>query len=185
MYRYHLLPLLGDQINSLQGECNLLKINVGKLCRKLNQCVQRNLCEQKYDKLIQTIEEFIKNYPLCILAQKAVTMVKKIIPYCYGGLLNFIIMKCEMLQLMTSDYHDITSLTLPLITLLIKQHKQITSSLHNGSPDIKLTYHYFMSDQCSEELELVNDNHLIKLQEVAPNYVKGTALQQKHITYMH
>ena len=110
-YTMNLLSFLGDQINSLQGECKQILKNVNKLCRKLNQSVQRNLCEQKYDQLIQTVEEFIKHYPLCILAQKAVTMVKRIIPYCDGELLHFITMKCEQLQIKTSDYHPFTTLT--------------------------------------------------------------------------
>jgi len=37
------------------------------MCRKLNQKAQRNLYK-KYDELIQTVEEFNKNYPLCNVA---------------------------------------------------------------------------------------------------------------------
>ena len=178
-YTMNLLSLIGDQINSLQGECKQILKNVNKLCRKLNQSVQRNLCEQKYDKLIQTVEEFIKNYPLCIVAQKAVTMVKRILPYCDGELLQFITMKYEGLQVLTSDYHDFTTFMLPYIKLFIKQHNEITSSIHNGSPDIELTYHCFMSGKYDEEQDLVHTYRLIKLQEVAPNYVRELASQQK------
>ena len=177
-YTMNLLSLFDDQIISLQNECKQMLKNVNKLCRKLNQSVQRNLCEQKYDKLIQTVEEFIKNYPLCIVAQKAVTMVKRIIPYCDGELLYFVIMKYEQLVTFTSDYHTITTGVLPTIKLYVKQHNEITSSLNNGSPDIELTYHYFMSGKCYEEVELVEDNRLIKLQEVAPNSVQQYASQQ-------
>ena len=177
-YTMKLLSFLGDQINSLQGECKQIIKNVNKSCRKLNQSVQRNLCEQKYDKLIQTVEEFIKNYPLCILAQKAVTMVKRIIPYCDGELLHFITIKCEKLLRVTLDYHAFTTLMLPGIKLLIKQHNKITSSLHNGSPDIELTYYYLTSGKYHEEFALVNANYLIKVQEVAPNFVKEHASQQ-------
>ena len=35
-----------------------------------------------------------------------------------------------------------------------------------------------MSGKCDEEVELVHTNHLIKLQEVAPNYVQEQASQQ-------
>ena len=41
----------------------------------------------------------------------------------------------------------------------------------NGSPDIELTYNYFTSNKCSEDLELIFVNHLIKRQEVVPNVV--------------
>ena len=174
-YTINLLSLLGEDINSLITNCKGTLKDVHKLCRKLNQSVQRNLYENNYDKLIQTVEEFIKNYPLCDVRQKAVTMVKKIIPYCDGKLLHCMMMRCEHLQMMTPDYHDITTLLLPCIKLYIKLHKQITSSLLNGSPDIELTYHYIVSGKYNEELELVSTNWLIKLQEVAPNYVQQQA----------
>ena len=177
-YTINLLSLLGEDINSLITNCKGTLKDVHKLCRKLNQSVQRNLYENNYDKLIQTVEEFIKNYPLGDVVQKAVTMVKKIIPYCDGELLHYMVERCEYLQIMTPDYHGITILLLPRIKLYIKLHKQITSSLLNGSPDIELTYHYIMSGKYDEEEELVWTNLLIKLQEVAPNTVQRQVSQQ-------
>ena len=171
-YTINLLSLLDEEINSLITNSKQILKDAHKLCRKLNQSVQRNLYDKNYDKLIQTVEEFIKNYPLCNVAQQAVTMVKKIIPYCDGELLHHMMMTCELLQTSTHDYHNITTLTLPQIKLSIKLHKQITSSLRNGSPDIELTYHYIMSGKYYEDRDLVRTNRLIKLQEVAPNFVQ-------------
>ena len=182
-YTINLLSLLGEEIKSLITNSKQILKDAHKLCRKLNQSVQGNLYDKNYDKLIQSVEEFIKNYPLCTVAQKAVTMVKKIVPYCDGELLHYMMMVCEGLQIKAHDYHDITTLTLPLIKLQITLHEQITSSLLNGSPDIELTYHYIMSGKYDEEYELLNTNHLIKLQEVAPNYVQQQASQQQH--YIH
>ena len=177
-YTINLWSLLGEDINSLITNCKGTLQDSYKLCRKLNQSVQRNLYENNYDKLIQIVEEFIKNYPLCNVVQKAVTMVKKIIPHCDGKLLHYIMLRCEELQMMTPDYHNITTLSLPYIKLYIKQHKQITSSLLNGSPDIELTCHYFRSGKYKEEFELVWINNLIKLQEVAPNYAQQLGSHQ-------
>ena len=177
-YTINLLSLLGEDINSLITDCKGTLKDAHKLCRKLNQSVQRNLYENNYDILIQSVQEFIKNYPLCDVAQNAVTMVKKIITYCDGKLLHDVMMECEYLQMMTPDYHNITTVLLPNIKLYIKLHKQITSSLLNGSPDIELTYHYIMSGKFAEEEELVRTNHLIKLQEVSPNIVQQLASQQ-------
>ena len=176
-YTINLLSLLDEEINSLITSNKQILKDAHKLCRKLNQSVQRNLYDKNYDKLIQTVEEFIKNYPICNVAQNFVAMVKKIIPYCEGKLLHFMMMKYEHLQIMTHDYHHITTLLLPLIKLHIKQHKQINSSLLNGSPDIELTYQYIMSGKYDDERELVKSNHLIKLQEVAPNFVQQASQQ--------
>ena len=175
-YTTNLLSVFGEEINTLENISKEMLKDVHKLCRILNQRVQRNLGEKNYDKLIQTVEEFIKNYPLCSVAQKALTMVKKITPYFDGELLHLFIMSCEYLQKMTCDYHEITTIVLPCIKLYIKEYKQITSSLLNGSPDIELTYHYYMSGKYIEETELVWTIRLIKLQEVAPTIVKQLAL---------
>ena len=177
-YTINLLSLLGEDINSLITNCKGTLKDAHKLSSKLNQSAQRNLYENNYDKLIQIVEEFIKNYPLCDVAQKAVTMVKKVIPYCDGKLLHYMMWRCELLQMKTHDYHDITTIVLPIIKLNIKLHKQITSSLLNGSPDIELTYHYFMSGKYDEENELVITNCFIKLQEVAPIMVQQYTSQQ-------
>ena len=169
------MSLLGGEINTLRSKCKEALQDAHKLSRKLKQRVQRNLFEKNYDELIHTVEEFIKNYPLCSTAQKAVTVIKKIIPYCDGKLLHYLMLWSEELQVKTCDYHYFTTVTLPHIKLYIKLHKQITGSLLNGSPDVKLTYHYFMSGKYDEEVELVMTNRLIKLQEVAPNYVQNLA----------
>ena len=174
-YAMNLLSILGEDINSLIVDCKETLLHAHKLCRKVNQSVQRNIYENNYDKLIQTVEEFLKNYPLCNVAQKAVTMMKKIIRYCDGKLLHYMVIKCEELQMKTLDYHRITTLLLPHIKLNIKVHKQISSSLRNGSPDIEQTYHYFMSGKHNEDAELVETNYLIKIQEVAPNFVQHRA----------
>ena len=178
LYIETFLSSLNKEINSLIGHCKQIVKDAHKECRKLNQKVQRNIFEQSYDKIIQTVEDFIKNYPLCSVAQNAVTMVNRIMPYCDGKLLHYMMFQCEYLQMMTYDYHKITTSILHYIKLHIKLHKQITGSLFNGSPDVELTYHYLMSGKFDEEHLLVKTNELIKLQEVAPNYVQQKASQQ-------
>ena len=166
-----LLSLVDEEIKSLIFECKSILVCAYKLCRKLNQSFQRYLYEKNYDELIQTVEEYIKDYPLCNVAQKAVTMIKRITPYCDSNQQLNMMLRCEDFQVKTPGYHSITTYMLPLLKLNIKLHNQITTSLLNGSPFIELTYRYFMSGKEAEEHELVSNNYLIKLQEVAPNYV--------------
>ena len=173
-----LSSLFNEEIDSLISNCKQTLKDAHILCRKLNQNIQRILCQKNYDKLIQTIKEFIKNYPLCNIAQKAAAMVKKIIPSCNGELLQCMVMECEQLQIRTCDYHYITTLILPHIMLYIRVHKQITSSLLNGSPDVELTHWYFTSGRFNKEQDFVKTNDLIKLQEVAPNFVQSQVSQK-------
>ena len=177
-YTINLLSLLDEEFNTLKNKCKDALRDAHKLCRKLNQAVERNVYEKKYVELIQTVEEFIQNYPICSIAQKAVTMVEKIIPYCDGKLLQRVMLNCENLQIITCDYHIITALMLPQMKLHIKVLKQIIGSLLNGSPDIELTHHYFSSGRYDEERKLLMTNRLIKLQEVAPYTVQKQASSQ-------
>ena len=167
----NLLALFDDDINALINNCKQILREAHKLCRKLNQTGQRCLYEKNFDKLMQAIQEFIINYPLCNVAQKAAAVVKKILPYYCGHeeLLHHMTIQCENLQMRTKDYHSITTLTLPHIELLIKHHELITTSLLNGPPDTELTYLWIIGGNLEEEFYLLNFDRLIKVQEVAPN----------------
>ena len=179
------LLLLEEEINTLKNNCNQLIKDSYKFCRKFNQRTQRSLCDKNYDELIQTVEKFVKIYPVCNVAKKAVTMVKKIIPYCDGELQDYVIFQCERLQAMTSDYHYIIVMVLPHIKIYIQHHKKITDSLLNESPDIEQIYHYFSSGKCNEELEMVNINWFNKLKEVAPRWIQQQASLQPSQNILH
>ena len=170
-YTINLLSLLDEEINLLIGQCKQILKYAHQRSRELNQRLQRYLFEQKYDELIPTVEEFVKKYPMFSIGQKAVTMVKKIIPYCDGEVLHFMMLRCDALQTMTYDYNMITEFILPHIKFYNKLHKEITNSLLKGSPDIELTYHYYMSGKCKEETTLVTTNWINKLQQIAPSCV--------------
>ena len=169
---------LGEDVDLLIVDCRHILKDTHKLCRKLNQKLQRNFYNKAYDELIEIVEVFIKDYPLCLVAQKAVLLVNRILPYCDAELTDIMMEACEYLQMLTPNYHYIATFIIPKVKLYNKLHKQIASSLHNGSPDIKLTYRYIMSGKFDEEEELVATNQLIKLQEVAPKYVHEKASQQ-------
>ena len=177
LYTINLLSLLDEDINSLLVECKHILKDAHKLCRKLNQSAQKYLYEKQYDKLTQTVEDFIKHYPLCFVAQKAATILKKIMAYCDGELLHFMITMCENLQIMTFDYHNISTIILPTIKLHIKVNELINKSLLNGSPNIERTYRYIISGKFDDDFEAVLSNHFIKLQDVAPNYVQQKSVK--------
>ena len=156
-----------SSLHDVDDHCKRLMRGTRILCRKIIQRAQKNLFEQDYDELLQTLQEFIKNYPLHSVAQEAVIIIQKIIPYCDSELLHYMTETCESLMLLTLDYHDMTVSLLPHIKLYVKLHKQISESLLKGSPDIELIYNYIMSGKFSEEIELINVSKFIKLQGVA------------------
>ena len=179
-FTVNLIGICFEELTSLIAECKRTSRSTHMLCRKLNQSVQRILYERNYDKLIPTLQEFMKIYPLFNVAQKAVIIVKKIIPYCEGELLGVMNKSSEKLHILTPEYHIICTLTIPICKRHVEFLKQITSALMNGSPDIELTCNYFTSRKYLDDLSLVYANHFIKLQEVAPNYVNENASEYNY-----
>ena len=177
-YAMHLLSILGKEIDSLITESKRISDITQELCRKLYQSVKVNLYEKSYDELIQNVEVFIKNFPLCTVAQNAITMVKKIIPHCNGELLLYMMERYEYFQLKTCDYHPVTTLMLPYIKVEIKFHERIISSILHGSPNIEATRQYFENGTYQEQYESLEANHVIILKGVVPNYVHQQGLEQ-------
>ena len=171
-YTLNLLVILDKKFNSLMDNCKQIINDACKLCRKLTHSIQRNLCEKNYKTLIQAVEKFMKDYPLCKVAQSAFAMMKEnILPHCEGELLHHMTIWCEGFQMKTYDCHYVATLMIPCIKLYIKQHKRISSSLLNGSPDTELTYRDIMIGKYGEEEESVRTKWLINLQKVAPYYL--------------
>ena len=172
----NLLSLFDKETNILISNCKDVIRNSYKLCRQLIQRVQRNTFETNHEELLQTVEEFIKCYPSHQIALRAVTTVKKIIPYCDGELRQYMSRTCERLMMLTCDYHDMTLSLLPHIKLYIKLHKQITGSLLNRSPGNEVTYRYIMSGKFSDEIDLISIKKSLKLKEVASSLVSMMSL---------
>ena len=168
-----------DKVESQRSECKMLLNDAHKSCRKLKQMVERNLYEKSYDILIQSLLELIREYPLHNVIEEAVNTVKAVMPYCDGRSSQILVNKCEHLQMMLPDYHIITTQIIPRIKFYIKTYELITFSLSCGSPSIEETYQHILSNEYFEEMDLVETNWLIKMQEVAPNYIqKLISLQQ-------
>jgi len=168
-------PTLMDEIKSVISECRKILNDAHKLSRTLNQNVQRCLTQRNYENLVQTIERYSNKYPVTAVAQRAVTMVKKVFPYCDEELLHYIKWGCEHLQTNIHDYHQITLITSPLLKLYAKELQIIYTSLQTGSPDVETVTQYFLSGQHDEETELIKTKALIKLQEVTPDLVHKMA----------
>jgi len=66
------------------------------------------------------MESYSNNYPIAMVAQQAVLMVERIMPYCGKELQKYIMAQYELLQIMTPDYHHITLMILPYVKLYTK-----------------------------------------------------------------
>ena len=170
-----LLKSLRAEFDSLISDCKQFTKEANRLCRKINHNAQIYLYEKDYEKLIQTIEEFIKEYPMCNIAQKAIITVKKMLPHCHDELLQYVMNFCKYFQMKTCNYHHISMLTLPYIKLYIQLHKQITDALQNGSPHIEMTYYHIMFGNFGKDFDLIETNRIIELKEVSSNWLQMKA----------
>ena len=174
----HLLVKVEKEINLLMTDCKQILNDSHKLCRELNQIIERSLHEKRFHALTQAIEEFMKNYPLCHVAEKAATMVEmKIKPYCDGAQHELITMRCESLHMLRLDYHEISLMLMPEIKLFVELHSQISTSLHKGSHDIQQTSHYLRSGKFKEKYMELKTDAYVKLQDIAPHFVYLQASQ--------
>jgi len=166
-----------DEINVLISNCQKTLKQVHILSRTLTQNVQKCLTQSNYHKLPQIIETYMSTYPIGLIAQQTVIMIKKLIPYCSGELLQVTTQICELMQMMTPECHQITILILPTIKLCTELIQQINKSLQVGSPDLEKMHNYFLCGQDEKQFEFLQANYHIKLQEVAPNFLHTCVLQ--------
>ena len=172
-----------EEINLLISECKEFLKNAYQVCKKLNQRVQKSMHEKSYDKLVQHLEEWIKSYSLFDIARKVNDFMNKITSYCSDNqeLVCYIRNTHQYLVVYLRDYHQLNTFAMPKIKFCINLCKRINRSLLNGSPNVELTYYYFWSQKCNEDLQVLEDNHLIKLEEVAPNIVQLRRAQKQSL----
>ena len=184
MIKRHLLSSCGEEINLRIAECKDILKNAHKMCRKLNQNIQNHIfINENFDKLIESVEEFFKYYPLGDVAQKAVDMTKKIIPYCQyfeDETLQIMTLWCEDMHTMTTEYHGIITFILPIARHLVEMLKKIANALQNGLNGDELIHH-IQSGKFHEESQLLWTNYLINLQKVSPNIVIRLASENSDI----
>ena len=166
------LPSVTEQINTLTKDCCMVLRDVCKISRSLNQNVQRFLNQKNYHALIQTIETFINDYPIGSIAQQAVIMMKHVVIPNYSG--GQITQLSEYLQMLTPNYHHMTLMLLPIIKLYTKQLAEINHSLQQGLNEAEKIYQHIRSGKFEDVWNMEYD-YLIKLLEVAPNWVERTA----------
>ena len=165
----NLLSPFVERFDALKSECGDVLKKSHVLSRVLNQKIQKYFFEKKFESLIQTVQDYCKNYPIRATALKSVELIKAIIPMCEGEMLHCIKEKCEMLGMKTAEYSAITLMELPRIKVYIEQYKQIESSLRTGSPSGEVVYQRITAGNMFQP---IYTNYFNKLREVAPNFAR-------------
>ena len=169
---------LEKEISSLISECTRILRSAHTMCRRLNQNVQKYTACNDYDRIIQEIENYIKSYHLGDIAQKAVDLAKVILPYFSGENFDFVTYCFEDMHSMSTEYHAFRTLLLPGFKFHVETLNKIKMSLEYGIPTTDELFVYFASDKFVEDYQIIFNNYLIKLQEVAPRVANRLALEQ-------
>jgi len=159
------------QFATLMIESKELLKDVQMLSRKFSQKTQQLLYKKDYDNLHETLQNYLYNYPVALIAEKCIKIMDKIIPLCTSELLGFFKWEYEEFQKLTPRYHKIMAKVIPYVKFYVNLQKEIKLSLLKGSPYAELTYYYFRAGKYTEESEHLAVEYLIKLQEVCPDFV--------------
>ena len=147
----NLVELTAKKTLDLIKDCKQILRDAHKLCRRLNQGVQKNLSKKDYDKVIQSVQDYINSYPLSAVVKKAITILKKAIPYCHE-----VSQLCDQLRLLTPECHRMTTITFPGIKFFIKLHKEGHNLLSSGSDDdIKKACDFYKTNKFDDALESI------------------------------
>jgi len=163
-------PSTIEQMKLLTNECQSALKDVYTSSRRLNQQIQKYINKMQYDKLIKQVELYMNTYRIGLISQQAVTMIKKVIPYCEEELSHEITIQLELLHMRIPEYHDITLKTLPYIKLHTRLLQEITIALSESSDNIQELNEYFAFGKYSEEYQMIQRNSFFRRQMVAPNW---------------
>jgi len=169
-----IMSSFSSQVTTLIEDCRRIVRDTCRSRKTLYQLAMKHLVEKNYDGLLQELEDYCKHYPMGAVAEKGVKLINEVMPYCQlQG--DYMLNSCfknwlEGLQLLTVAYHFNTLLLFPLVKTNISLCKRISNSLESSnSIEIKQVVDYIKSGKQQEDWELIEINHLIKIQEVAPN----------------
>ncbi|XP_065894743.1 uncharacterized protein [Dysidea avara] len=164
---YHLLALLNEEIVSLITECHNALKNAQGLSRKVNEHFQLCFRIMSFDNLIPLLKEYLETHFIVTTITRCVELAETICTQCDAELKAAMTTKCKELQILTKEYHAISAEKLPRFKLHIELHNKITRALlQNKEDEIEKLYLDITTGKFEEEVQLVHDNYLIKMQDV-------------------
>jgi len=178
------LPFLCEQISTLISECHKLLKDVHALTRKLNQNVQKCLNQRNYYDLICVIENYMIDFPARTISQHALTLIQQALPYCDEKTLQFIMRKCEVLQMSTLEYNVIKLGILPLIKAHVNHMYKINSALMAGPPQLQIMCHYITSKKFLEKIDVIVANYLVTAKEITPSVIQYVKEHPKDCSHL-
>jgi len=156
---FQLLALFNEEIVTLISDCHIALSKAQGLSKKINQDFQLCFQTTSFDNLVPILEEYLETQFIVSTTTRCIKLAESISTQCDAELRSKIANKCEKLQILTKEYHAISSEKIPRLELYISLHKKITRALHESNDDkIEELYVYITTE---EKVQLLHDNYFM------------------------
>ena len=161
--------------DKISVECQSTIMEYKEEINQINEKLKVFLKDRKYDKAREAFEQYFTNFSFKKLGLRAKDLTDQVVLHCDQINKQRIIIFSEFLYCFTPEYDFALNLFLPQILLSLQSHQRITTALELDPSTVEEVAKDVWSGKMTEQSGLINDNYMIKLQEVAPHYVSGLA----------
>ena len=178
---------LADTADRLSSECQSAMMGHAEEIKQLKKSTKIYLDDRNYDGVKQVLEQYFINNSLKRIGLQAKNLADQVYLNCDQHYKGQIKRNCEFLYCFTPEHDFGLNLRLPQLLLMVNFHQRITTALASGPAAMEEVAEEVWAGKMAEQSGLLNDNYMIKLQEVAPRYVskqQGFSSLDMH-THMH
>ena len=161
----HLLELFNEEIITLISECQNAISNAQFLSRKFNLHFQ--LCFRKldFDDLTLILKEYLETHFIASTITRCIKLTESISTQCDDELKASMTEQHKDFQIITKEYHCITSEKLPQLQLFVSLHRRLTRALlQRNDAETEALCDYIRTGKLDKEVQLIRNNYLIKIQ---------------------
>ena len=170
-----ILNRFGEEIVNINRDCKKALKDSRIIDRKINLKVQNFLYHKNYVELESVLEEHCTTTSIGVIAQKCISVIGEIIPFCEDTLKASFGYVTEMLHKMTPHYHSIDKEQLPVMKLYINLHKDISKALEIGSSEeLNKTYAYIACGEFNSKLESLSFQTMTEFSERMPQVLSSS-----------
>ena len=162
---------LVDTADRLSSECQSAMMEYPQEIYQLKETTKVYLKDRNYDSAKQLLKQYFTSNSLKRIGLQTKHLADQVYSNCDQRYKGQIKRHCEFLYCFTPEYDYALNLQLPQLLLLINMHQSITTALASGPSAMEEAAEEVWAGKMSEQSGLLNDNYMIKLQEVAPGYV--------------
>ena len=162
---------LVETADRLSSECQSVTMEYPQEVYQLKESTKMYLNDRNYESAKQVLKQYFNNNSLKRIGSQTKHLADQVYSNCGQYNKRLIKRHCEFLYCFTPEYDFGLNVQLPQLLLMVDLHQRITTALASGPSAMEEVAEEVWAGKMSEQSGLLNDNYMIKLQEVAPHYV--------------